>query len=135
MAAAEEAQPPTIAPGMARVWFLRPSGAPLNNGAAPVIFANGAAVGDIPPNSDFFRDFPAGAYRFTVQSYGLPTPQVDTVQLAAGTQTYLHIEWEPAWEEGYAEGTGTDTHTFAVLPISPDLAEAYLPTLSYLGQR
>jgi hypothetical protein len=65
-AAAEEAEPPAIEPGMARVWFLRPTGAPYANVVAPSIFANGAALGDIPPNSDFYRDFPAGQYRFTV---------------------------------------------------------------------
>jgi hypothetical protein len=100
-----------------------------------VILANGAAIGDIPPNSDSFRDFPAGSYRFTVQSYGQPTPQADNVQLAAGMQTYLHIEWVPTWEVGYPEGQGTDAYTFAVLPISPELAEAYLTSLNYLGQR
>jgi len=25
-----------------------------------MVFANGAAVGEIPPNSDFFRDFSSG---------------------------------------------------------------------------
>lgn len=134
IAAAEDAQPSAIAPGMARVWFLRPSSATLYNGAAPVVCANGAAVGEIPPNSDFYRDFPAGNYRFTVQSYGQPTPQADAVQLAPGTQTYLHIEWVPTWEVGSPEGIGSDAYTFAVLPISPELAEAYLPSLSYLGQ-
>jgi hypothetical protein len=120
---------------MARVWFIRPTSATLENGAAPVIYANSVAIGEIPPGSDFYRDFPPGSYRFTVQSYGQPTPQEDTVQLAPGTQTFLHIEWVPTWEVGSPEGVGSDSHTFAVLPISPQVAQDYLPGLTYLGQR
>jgi hypothetical protein len=90
---ASQAQIPAIAPGTARVWFLRGWDAPSGQGfvyaAAPVVFANDAPVGDIPVGSDFFRDFPPGTYRFTVQPYGLPTPQATTVQLAAGQQYYL----------------------------------------------
>jgi hypothetical protein len=137
-AAAAEAQTPAIEPGMARVWFLRPSSSPNGNveGAAPVIFANGATVGDIPAGSDFYRDFPPGTYRFTVQPYGLPTGQADTAQLMRGTETYLEIQWVPSWEEGYPEaGYGAGSNTFSVLTMSPQLAQAYLPTLSYLGQR
>jgi len=134
-AAVPEAQAP--AAGMARVWFLRVSDSPNGNvdGAAPVVFANGTALGTLPAGADFYRDFPAGTYRFTVQSYGLPTPQADTVQLAPGTQTYLQVQWTPTWEEGYAPGTGDDSHSFFVLTMSPQLAEAYLPSLTYLGQR
>jgi hypothetical protein len=51
-----------------------------------MVFANGAAVGEIPPSSDFFRSLslwePTGSPCY-------PTPfqrrQADTVQLAAGT--------------------------------------------------
>src|SRR5580658_8253180 len=134
-AAVPEAQAP--AAGMARVWFLRVSDSPNGNvdGAAPVVFANGTALGTIPAGADFYRDSPAGTYRFTVQSYGLPTPQADTVQLAPGTQTYLQVQWTPTWEEGYAPGTGDDSHSFFVLTMSPQLAGAYLPSLTYLGQR
>jgi hypothetical protein len=45
-------QIPAIAPGAARVWFFRGwdslSGQGFVYGAAPVIYANGAPVGDIP---------------------------------------------------------------------------------------
>ena len=87
---------------MARVWFLRgwdaPSGQGYVYGAAPTVFANGASVGDIPLGSSFFRDFSPGTYSFTVEPYGLPTPQAATVQLAAGTQTYLQAQWIASWE-------------------------------------
>src|ERR1700751_3738528 len=86
-----------IAAGSARVWFFRGwdslSGQGFVFGAAPVIYANGAPVGDIPTGSSFFRDFPPGTYSFTVEPIGLPTAQAATVQLAAGTQTYLQAQW------------------------------------------
>jgi hypothetical protein len=104
--------------------------------AAPVVFANGKAIGDIPPGTDFYRDFSPGTYKFTVQPYGLPTGQADTVELAAGTQTYLEVQWVPSWDEGYAEaGWGFGSNTFGILTMSPQLAKAYLPTLTYNGQR
>ena len=69
---------PAMAPGMARVWFLRgwdaPSGQSFVYGAAPIVSANGAPVGGIPVGAAFFRDFSPGTYSFTVEPYGLPTP-------------------------------------------------------------
>jgi hypothetical protein len=132
-AALPEVQSP--APGMARVWFLRTSG--LTDGTAgadPMLFADGTALGTLPAGSEFFHDFPAGTYRFTVQPYGPPTGEADTVQLAAGTQTYLQVNWLPAWEEGYA-GSGPESDSFFVQTMAPEPAEAYLPTLTDLGQR
>ena len=98
--AAAEPQVAALAPGMARVWFLRPT-ASLNGNvwaASPVIYANGASIGDIPAGAEFYRDFRPGTYRFTVQPYGLPTGAADTVYLAPGTQTYLEIQWLASWE-------------------------------------
>jgi len=137
---AAQAQIPAIAPGTARVWFLRgwdaPSGQGFVYGAAPVIYANSAPVGDIPTGSSFFRDFPPGTYSFTVEPIGLPTAQAATVQLAAGTQTYLQAQWVASWEFGYPEvDFSFAPNTFAVFTASPQVAQAYLPTLSYLGQR
>jgi hypothetical protein len=135
-----QAQIPPIAPGTARVWFFRgwdsPSGQGFVYGAAPTIYANGAPVGEIPTGSDFFCDFPPGTYNFTVEPIGLPTPQAASVQLAAGTQNYLQIQWVASWEFGYPEvDFSFAPNTFGVLTASPQVAEAYLPTLSYLGQR
>jgi hypothetical protein len=137
---AAQAQIPAIASGTARVWFLRgwdaPSGQGFVYGAAPVIYANSAPVGDMPTGSSFFRDFPPGTYSFTVEPIGLPTPQAATVQLAAGTQTYLQAQWVASWEFGYPEvDFSFAPNTFAVMAMSPQVAQAYLSTLSYLGQR
>jgi hypothetical protein len=85
-ATAAEPQTPAIAPGMGRVWFLRPVGSTNGNvwAAAPMIYANGAPIGDIPAGTEFYRDFRPGTYSFIVQPYGLPTGQADTVELAPG---------------------------------------------------
>ena len=137
VATAAEAQTPAIAPGMARVWFLRPAGSLNGNvwAAAPMIYANGAPIGNIPAGTEFYRDFRPGTYSFTVQPYGLPTGHADTVQLAPGAQTYLEIQWLASWEQGYPEaGWGFAPNTFGILTMSPQLAQAYLPTLTYHRQ-
>ena len=134
LAAAAEGQTAALAPGMARVWFLRTEDSANGDvfAAAPIIYANGAPVGNIPVGTEFYRDFSPGTYRFTVQSYGLPTGQADTVSLAAGTQTYLQIQWAASWQYGYPEaGYGFAPNTFVIGTMSPQLAQAYLPTLTY----
>ena len=138
--ALSQAQIPPIALGTARVWFFRgwdsPSGQGFVYGAAPTIYANGAPVGEMPTGSNFFRDFPPGAYSFTVEPIGLPTPQAASIQLTAGTQSYLQVQWAASWQFGYPEvDFSFAPNTFAVLTASPQVAQAYLPTLSYLGQR
>ncbi|MBV8524470.1 MAG: hypothetical protein JOY71_20485 [Acetobacteraceae bacterium] len=103
---------------------------------APVIFANEAPIGNLPINSKFFRDFAPRTYRFTVQAYGLPTPQATTLQLAPGTETYLQVQWAASWQQGYPEaGWGFAPNTFIITTMSPQVAQAYLPTLAYLGPR
>ena len=136
MASPDGLQVPALSAGAARVWFLRPAGANSSAlGAAPMIYANGTPIAALPAGSNFFRDFPAGTYQFTVQPYGEPTGAADSVRLAPGSETYLQVQWAATWEEGYPGGRGPDSHSFFVLTMSPQLAQAYLQTLSYLGQR
>ena len=135
-----QAQIPAIAPGTARVWFFRgwdsPSGQGFVYGAAPTIYANGVPVGEIRTGTAFFRDFPPGTHSFTVEPIGLPTPQAASVQLAAGTQSCLQVQWVASWQFGYPEADFSFApNTFGVLTASPQVAQAYLPTLTYLGQR
>jgi len=125
---------------MARVWFFRGWDAPSGQGfvyaASPMIYANGAAIGDLPVGSAFFRDFPPGTHRFTVEPYGLPTPQATTLELTPGTQNYLQAQWIASWQVGYPPaGWSFAPNTFAILSTPPQVAQAYLPTLAYLGQR
>jgi hypothetical protein len=132
-AATSQAQAPAIGAGMARVWFFRQADPPGGNvyAAVPVVYANGAAVGDTPQGTAFFHDFPPGKYRFTVQPFGTPTREHDTLQLVPGMQAYVQVEWIPNWE---ANRTGGGS-SFVVESTSPEVAQQYLPTLRNLGQR
>ena len=131
--------PSALPPGRARVWVLQQSDPARGNveASAPMVFANGAPVGQSLPGSAFYRDFPPGTYTFTVEPYGgLPTEQADTVRLVAGTENYLQVLWLASWQQGYPEADFSFApNTFGILTMSPQLAQAYLPTLSYLGQR
>jgi hypothetical protein len=132
MASPEGQQVPALSAGAARVWFLRPVGANSSAlGAAPMIYANGTPVADIPGNAAFYRDFAPGTYRFTVQPYGSPNKKADTVQLVPGTQTYLEVQWIPTWEEGYSTG---GRHSFFVVNMSPQMAQDWLPALTLIRQ-
>src|SRR6516225_8749792 len=91
-----EAQIPALAPGMARVWFL--------------------------------RDFPPGSYAFTVESYDIQTGQKVVLQLTAGAQAYLDIGWGESWQHAAAGG-----ETFYVHEFTPELGQAHLRALSYVG--
>jgi len=130
--------PSAPSPGTARVWFLRtdqPNGRNTLYGAVPEIYANGTPVGSIPHSSRFYHDFAPGTYRFTVQSYGLPNDEADTVQLAPGSVSYVWVEEAPPWQFGYAMGGGSNRRSFFVYNMSPQLAQAYFPATTDLGQR
>jgi hypothetical protein len=132
-AATSPAQIPLLEPGMARVWFFRQTDPVSGNvqAARPIIYANGAPVGQIEQGTAFFHNFPPGKYRFTVQPFGTPTREHDTLQLAPGMQAYVQVQWEANWE---ANRTGGGS-SFTVLTSSPEVAQQYLPTLTNLGQR
>lgn len=128
-----QAQAPPVEPGMARVWFFRQSDPTGGNvyASEPIIYANGAPVGQIAQGTTFFHNFPPGKYRFTVQPFGTPTREHDTLQLEPGTQTYVQVQWEPAWEANRVGGGSS----FTVLTSSPEVAQQYLQTLTNFGQR
>ena len=129
--AAAVSQAPPIQAGLARVWFLRQF-EPAESLATPIISANGVPVGESLPGTVFLRDFTPGTYTFTVPSYGVDFGQAATVQLAAGTQTYLEVQSLRSWAG--AGGDNFQRDTLYVRAISPYWAEKYFPTLRYLGQ-
>jgi hypothetical protein len=136
--ASQPAFPPP-APGTARVWFLRQPN-PQNGfveAAEPAILANGQPVGYSKAGAVFYRDFARGTYSFKVgPTVGLPTGQAATLQLAPGTETYLQVQWVASWEFGYPEaGWSFAPNSFAIVPISPQLAKAYIPTMAFISQR
>ena len=132
-ATTSQGQIPPIGPDMARVWFFRQADPPGGNvyAAAPIVYANGAPVGDVRQGAAFFHDFAPGKYRFTVQPFGTPTNEHDTLQLAPGMEVYVQIQWEPAWQANRVGGGSS----FTVLTASPQIGQQYLPTLTNLGQR
>ena len=138
VSAASAAIPGPAAPsqGTARVWFLRPGSSSADIwGASPMIYANGSPVAAIAPESAFYRDYAPGTYSFSVEPYGTPTGDAHTVQLAPGSQTYLNVQWVQTWEMGYpSTGRGSQSHSFFVVNMAPQLAQAYLPTLNDLGR-
>jgi hypothetical protein len=120
----------TQAPGMARVWFLRTKD-PQEQFGDPLIYANGNQLGQAIPGVAFYHDFPPGTYSFAVQSYGLTAGQPlqqNVVQLAPGTDTYLEILWGGTWLVGTAGGA-----SFYVRPLSPELGQAYLRSMTDRG--
>ena len=92
-----------------------------------MIYTNGAPVAAIPTETAFYRDFAPGTYRFTVQTFELPTTQATSLQLAPGTEYFLDVDWIYRG----ANWAGS----FAMLPMGTQLAQAYLPTLNYLGEQ
>jgi hypothetical protein len=122
------AQVPPAKSGSARVWFLRQSTShwPAVQAFSPMIYTNGAPVAAIPTETAFYRDFAPGTYRFTVQTFELPTSQATSLQLASGTEYFLDVDW-------IDRGINW-AGSFAVLPMGTQLAQAYLPTLHYPGE-
>ncbi len=94
-------------------------------------FRQGASLGQSKEGTAFFRDFQPGAYRFTVQPYGTPTGQSESVLLAPGMQSYLQVQAAPNWQIGSTAGGGS----FVLLVMTPEIAQQYLPGLAYLGER
>jgi hypothetical protein len=129
---ASQAPVPALQPNMARVWVLRsPSLGSVTTGADPMVYANGAALAQSAQGTVFFHDFQPGTYRFTVQQYGVPTNQVDTLQLAPGTQAYVQVVAEPAYYAG-SSATGA---TAVVMTMAPQEAQASMESLTNIGQR
>jgi hypothetical protein len=133
-----QVQVPPIKPGLARVWFLRGSISPAGavQAFAPMIYVDGTPVASIPVGTGFYRDFVPATYKFTVEPYGLPTGQASVLRLAGGSETYLQVDWVASWTQGYPPASWNYApNTFAILTMSPQVAQAYLPTLGYLGER
>jgi hypothetical protein len=127
--AATPDQAPPVAPGRARVWFLRqlfPGSAMF----APMVSANGAPVGISPQGTVFYRDFPPGNYVFTVENC-IPEPRTSfALPLAPGNQFALEVQSDPngAWD-------CEDSQISYLRPVPPELLSQAFAPLAYLGQR
>lgn len=125
--------PAPLSGDMARVWFLRQADPPGGNiyASAPVVYVDRMPLTQSAQGTVFFHDFAPGRYRLSAQAFGTYSGQHDIVHLEAGTQTYVQIIPVANWELGSPVGGWS----FAVLPMAPQVAMAYLPTLTDLGQR
>ncbi len=122
-----------LAPGMARVWFLRQADPPGGNiyAAQPLVYVDRAPLVQIAQGTAFYHDFRQGRYRLSAQAFGTYAGQHDILHLDPGVETYVQVLAVADWELGSPVGGWS----FAVLPMSPELARQYLPTLSDLGPR
>jgi len=129
---ASQAPVTALQPNMARVWVLRtPSLGSVTTGADPMVYANGAPLAQSAQKTVFYHDFQPGTYRFTVQSYGAVTNQVDTLQLAPGTEAYVQVVAEP----NYYLGSSASGVSFAMMTMAPQEAQASMESLTNIGQR
>ena len=124
---------PPLAPGLARVWFLSqgdPTGGNIY-ASQPIVYVDRTPLVTIQQGTAFFHDFPPGRYRLSAQAVGGATyaGQHDILHLDPGTETYVQVIAVGNWELGSPVGG----YSFAVLPMSPDVAKAYLPSLADLG--
>ena len=129
---ASQAPVPALQPNMARVWVLRtPSLGAVTTGADPMVYVNGAPLAQSAQKTVFFHDLPPGTYRFTVQSYGEAPNQVDTLQLAPGTQAYVQVVAVP----NYYLGSSASGASFELMTMAPQEAQASMVSLTNIGQR
>lgn len=131
---ATTATPPAPLPAdMARIWFVRQSDPPGGNiyAAVPVVLINRTPFAQIQQGTVFYHDLAPGRYRLSAQAFGTSSGQHDILLLDAGTQTYVQVIAVANWELGSPVGGWS----FAVLPMSPQVAQQYIPTLTDLGPR
>jgi len=124
---------PVLQPDMARVWVLRQENVEAPNAATadPIVYANGASLGQMAQGTVFYHDVRPGTYRFTVQAYGTPAHLGDTLQLGARTTAFLAVQAVPNWEMGSTAGGAS----FDVMTMVPYDARVTIPTLTFIGQR
>jgi hypothetical protein len=123
-----------LAPGMARVWFLRLQDPPNCEGfaIAPMVYIDRQPLVSIAQDTAFYHDFPApGRYRRSVQNFGLYSGQHDILHLEPRTETYVQILGVANWELESVVGGWS----FAVTPKTPAAGRQYLQTVTDLGQR
>ena len=77
---------PPLAPGSARVWFLRQSDPTAGNiyAAAPLIYIDRKPFTQIQQGTAFFHDFAPGRYRLSAQAFGTYSDQHDILHLDPG---------------------------------------------------
>jgi hypothetical protein len=124
--AATPDQAPPVAPGQARVWFLRQL-SPGTDMTAPMIYANGAALAISSQGTTFYRDFEPGTYVFSVQDCRPGSQTSLTLPLAAGNQFVLQLQANDF-------GPVDCGPTFYLSAPAPEMLSTLFAPLLYLGQ-
>jgi hypothetical protein len=97
--AATPDQAPPVAPGQARVWFLRQL-LPGTQFHPPMIYVNGAPIGTSVEGTAFYRDFTPGQYAFDAENC-IPQPRSGQLMtLQPNTQYLLEVTSDEngAWD-------------------------------------
>src|SRR6516162_2534734 len=130
---------PPIPAGDARVWFYRPIDA-YDSPNTPYIRMNDAIVAISEPGGASYRDFPAGPYHITVDSYGKDFNQDKDVALVPGQEVYVKIVSLRDWiagggNGGSGEGGGGSysKDTFYVWLMPPEVARADVARSAFHG--
>lgn len=124
-------QQPPLSPGYARVWILRQY-EPSDSLRTPPMYINGAPLGASQPGTIFYRDLPAGAYRFTVDSCTQDVGQAAELNLAPGALVYLEVQSLSSSMRALGCLINED---FYMRQVDPAQVQIYLPQLAYLGPR
>jgi hypothetical protein len=124
--AATPDQAPPVAPGQARIWFLRQM-SPGTDMTAPMIYANGAPLAISSQGTVFYRDFAPGSYMFTVEDCRPGAQTSFPLSLDPGNEFALQLQQN---DFGPMD-CGPTFHLSA--PASEMLSTLFAPLL-YLGQ-
>ena len=97
--AATPDQAPPLAPGQARVWFLRQL-LPGEQLHPPMVYVNGAPIASIAEGTVFYRDFAPGQYVFDVENCQPQATSGQIMTLAPNAQYALQVQQDDnsAWD-------------------------------------
>jgi hypothetical protein len=124
--AATPDQAPPVAPGQARMWFLRQL-SPGTDMTAPMIYANGAPLAGSSQGTAFYRDFAPGTYAFTVEDCRPGAQTSLTLALDPGNEFALQLQ-----QNDY--GSMDCGPTFYLSAPAPEMLSDLFAPLRYLGQ-
>lgn len=88
--AASPDQAPPVAPGQARVWFLRQL-LPGEQFHPPMLYVDGRPITTIGEGTTFYRDFAPGQYKFSVENCLPQSGSSQTMTLQPHTQYALQV--------------------------------------------
>ena len=125
--AATPDQAPPVAPGQARVWFLRQL-SPGTDMTAPMIYANGTPLAISSQGTTFYRDFAPGSYVFSIQDCRPGAQAALTLSLGPGNQFVLQLQQNDF-------GPMDCGPTFYFSAPAPEMLSSLFTPLRYLGQR